>query len=137
MQYLFDELLKEAIENGNDDSLSQKLKSSGCFLGYTSKNIKGKQVKSRVPFTAAETFACGEFNRFYIRALCSIAIDSNKGLVVYRAKDGYSHRIDSDLKIGQSVDAKKLLEDLRNNIGLDTALGVPGGPNSGISVFLQ
>jgi hypothetical protein len=57
-------------------------------------------------------------------------------LKVYRARYSENPRYESEQKIGSFVDAEKLLADLRNNIGIDTHLGVPGGPNSGLSVEL-
>jgi hypothetical protein len=38
--------------------------------------------------------------------------------------------------IGKIIECDKLLNDLRENIGMDTILGLPPGPNSGLSVEL-
>jgi hypothetical protein len=79
----------------------------------------------------------GEFNRFYIRALCMSAMeDGVTELVVYRAKAVQSARSESERKIGQAVSPGALLNDLRARPGVDTALGLPAGPNSGLSVRL-
>jgi hypothetical protein len=94
-------------------------------------------IVARVPITAAETLGEGEFNRFYIRALCVHAInDGIKTLIVYRAKVVANARVESEMKIDTGVDPVRLLGDLRNNPGVDTALGLPAGPNSGLSVRL-
>jgi hypothetical protein len=45
-------------------------------------------------------------------------------------------RAESEQKIGQRIAAEALLRDLRAHPGLDTALGLPPGPNSGLSVHL-
>jgi hypothetical protein len=42
----------------------------------------------------------------------------------------------SEAKIGTQVDARALLADLRSHQGLEPALGLPPGPNSGLSVEL-
>lgn len=43
-------------------------------------------------------------------------------------------RVESQAKIGAIVNAEELLADIRVNVGVDTALGLPAGPNSGLSV---
>lgn len=125
-------LLIEAINNGNEQSLAESLRNNNCF--NTTELRKGKPVK--VPVTAPTSFAEGEFNRFYIRALCVIALESGQSLEIYRARYSENPRAESLLLIGKTVDAYNLLSDLRNNTGVDTALGLPPGPNSGICVKL-
>lgn len=86
---------------------------------------------------AHEMLAEGEFNRFYIRAICLRAIeDGISEVVVYRAKRVQHARSESERKIGQLVSAEPLLRDLREHPGADTALGLPPGPNSGLSIQL-
>jgi hypothetical protein len=86
---------------------------------------------------AHEMLAEGEFNRFYIRGLCVRALaDGIDEVVVYRAKAVQNARSESEGKIGQRVSADALLVDLRLHKGVDTALGLPPGPNSGLSVHL-
>jgi hypothetical protein len=90
-----------------------------------------------VPATAPETLAEGEFNRFYIRGLCVRALaEGITELVIYRAKQVENPRSESTAKIGLKISAQALLTDLRANPGVDTALGLPPGPNSGLSVKL-
>jgi len=86
---------------------------------------------------AHEMLAEGEFNRFYIRALCLRAIeDGIPEVIVYRAKAVENPRSESQQKIGQPVPVDALLHDLRMHPGVDTALGLPSGPNSGLCVRL-
>lgn len=86
---------------------------------------------------AHEMLAEGEFNRFYIRAICLRAIeDGIPEVIVYRAKAVQNARSESARKIGQGHAAEELLRDLRTHQGVDTALGLPPGPNSGLSVHL-
>lgn len=98
---------------------------------------KGGVTTARVPVTAAETLAEGEFNRFYARGLCRRALeDSIRELIVYRAKEVRNPRPESVAMIGRRVDPTALLGDLRTHPGVEPALGLPPGPNSGLSVRL-
>jgi hypothetical protein len=83
---------------------------------------------------ANETLAEGEFNRFYLRGLCRVAIDGRTpSIAVYRAKPVAEPRPESQALIGTTFDANTLLADLRAHTGVDTALDLPPGPNSGLS----
>lgn len=128
-------LLQSAIESGDDDSLA-KLIREGNYLNPTlqRRNPKGGFSTARMPSNAAQTLAEGEFNRFYIRGLCRRVIeDSITDLEVYRARASRNPRPESQAMIGRRINAKALLEDLRTTQGVDTALGLPPGPNSGLS----
>ena len=85
-----------------------------------------------------ETLAESQFNRYYIRALCRRALeDGIEALVIYRAKPVATPRPESEALVETTIDPAALLEDLRAHTGEETpALGVPAGPNSGISVRL-
>ncbi len=79
----------------------------------------------------------GEFNRYYVRGVCLFAIENGLDTVeVYRGKVVSSPRAQSERLIGQALDPERLLTDLRQNVGVETALGVPAGPNSGLTVRL-
>ena len=131
-------ILKEVVASSGDAELAAKLRVHGCFADTETRHLKsGKISIAKVPVTAAETFAEGEFNRFYLRALCRAAIeDGVNEVMVYRARHSESPRPESEALIGKMVNAKTLLEDLRNNPGVDTCLGLPPGPNSGLSARL-
>lgn len=129
-------LLKAAITEGNEESLAESLKANNCFAQSETRTIKDKQIMAKTPSNTSTIFAEGEFNRFYARALSVLAIRDGKKLIVYRAKETQNPRPESEAKIGTEIDPNKLLKDLRTNIGIDTALGIPAGPNSGISVEL-
>jgi hypothetical protein len=87
--------------------------------------------------TAADTLSEGEFNRYYIRALCRRAIqDHIPFVVVYRAKPVVTPRPQSAEALETTLDPEVLLEDLRTHPGEASKLGVPGGPNSGLSIHL-
>ncbi|BAY90254.1 hypothetical protein FDUTEX481_07565 [Tolypothrix sp. PCC 7601] len=131
-------LLKEAITSHNEVWLAQQLSLNGRLnLTEERKKPKGGYTTAKVPETAPETLAEGEFNRFYIRGLCLRALEEGIfELEVYRAKSVMNPRLESQAKLGTKVQAEKLLNDLRSHPGVDTALGLPNGPNSGLSVKL-
>ena len=131
-------ILKEAVTSGGDADLAAKLRIHGCFAETETRQLKGGKVSiAKVPATAPDTFAEGEFNRFYLRAICLAAIaDGIDHVVVYRARHSENPRPESEALIGTRLDPKRLLEDLRSNVGVDTCLGLPPGPNSGLSARL-
>lgn len=131
-------LLQAAARDGTDGSLSMEIR------GRLNSHEKPRKLQSGgfskppvMRVNAHEMLAEGEFNRFYIRAVCARAIeDGIKNVIVYRAKNVEHPRPESERKIGQSVDPEAVLNDLRNHPGVDTALGLPQGPNSGLSITL-
>lgn len=130
-------LLKQAAQAHDDVWLAGTLRNGYMASHETRRTPSGATTTAKVPFTAPDTLAEGEFNRFYIRALCLRALaDGVPHLVVYRAKQVEQPRTESQIRIGQSVDPQALLADLRTNTRVDTVLGLPPGPNSGLSVRL-
>jgi len=134
----YPDLIRAAARNGSDISLGE------AILRRLNPYEKPRKLKSggfsKPPVmrsNAHEMLAEGEFNRFYIRALCLRAIeDGIPEVIVYRAKLVQNARPESERKIGQHVPVEALLRDLRTHPGVDTALGLPPGPNSGLSVRL-
>jgi hypothetical protein len=130
-------LLKQAAEAHDEEWLAAQLRNGHIATHEARRTPSGKVTNAKVPITAPGTLAEGEFNRFYVRALCMRALaDGIRHLVVYRAKPVPSPRPESEARVGQPIDAEALLRDLRTNPGVETALGVPPGPNSGLSVRL-
>ena len=138
-QQAYLDLLKEASAFQNDLWLAQQLRSKHLLNSYEQRRKpKGGYSMVQIPVTAADTLAEGELNRYYIRALCVRAIeDGIEDLEVYRAKQVANPRGESQRLIGQFVNTETLLEDLRSHPGVDTALGLPAGPNSGLSVRIR
>lgn len=132
-------LLRDAVRSGSDETLAKALQRHGYLLSYEERHTRGGPSLVRVPHNAAEVLAEGEFNRFYCRALCRRATATDdEGLVqVYRAKVVSHPRPESEQKLGLLVSAERLLADLRAHPGVDTALGIPAGPGSGLSVALR
>ena len=130
-------MLREAIETGTDVTLAQELAGPGILNEYEERNTKKGTIQALVPVTAPETLAEGEFNRFYARGLCRRALaDGFDAVEVYRAKAVANPRQESQAMLGARVGAAALLDDLRTHQGVEPALGLPPGPNSGLSVKL-
>lgn len=135
---VYSSLLREALEKGNDRSLAEALAKPGVLRSHETVTRKGRLVEAKVPHTAPQTMSEGEFNRFYARGLCRRAIEAGiDRLVVYRAKQVSKPRRESEEMIGRVLRPEDLLGDLRTHIGIDTALGLPPGPNSGLSIRLS
>ncbi|MBW9232142.1 hypothetical protein [Leptospira santarosai] len=134
----YPELLIESAENYDEVWLAKQIKSLNLLnLTEIKKTPKGGTTTASIPVIANETLAEGEFNRYYARALCLIASSISGTVKVYRAKQVLNARSESEQRIGQTFDPNLLLNDLRNSIGVDTALKLPSGPNSGLSIYLD
>lgn len=131
-------LLLKAIESGNEETLATHLRLHRRLeRAAPRKRTSGGFTIASTPVNAAETLAESEFNRYYIRALCRRAIEDNiPFVVVYRAKPVRTPRPQSEEVVETTIEPGKLLTDLRQHPGEATELGVPGGPNSGISIRL-
>ncbi len=130
----FAALLQQAAQAYDEDWLASTLRN-----GYLETHEPGhsRSGVKKVPVNASETLAEDQFNRYYMRALCVRALaDGIRHVAVYRAKQVANPRPESQARIGQLVDAQALLSELRTNTFADTALGLPPGPNSGLSVYL-
>ncbi len=129
-------LLRDAIATGSPESLIASLNSPRYFNTTERRRTENGGTKEvRIPATAAETLGEGEFNRFYIRGLCVRAIENRiDRLIVYRAKAVDAPRSESQQHIGDAIDPRSLLTDVRARA--DTMFGIPNGPNSGLSVRL-
>ena len=130
------EILREAFEQHDDVWIASILRSRGLMrIEEQRRKPKGGFTIAQVPYTAPDTLAEGEFNRFYVRGLCVQVIASGKTDVeVYRGKEDQNPRLESEAMIGRHFSAQMLLDDLRNSQGVEPALGLPPGPNSGLTV---
>ena len=133
----FPALLRDAFTAGDETTLAVAIRVPGRLKTHEKSHTKtGREIVKQVPEIAADTLAEGEFNRFYVRALCRRAIEEQRSLVVYRAKQGTKPRDESEAMIGKTISSERLLSDLRTHPGVEPALGLPPGPNSGLSVCL-
>lgn len=133
-------ILEEGIKDHNDDWIAGEILHRGYMRMQEQCSRKG------VPYTrkinrehAAQQLAEGEFNRYYIRGLCLRAKSTGAdSLVVYRGKAVRTPRPESEAKIGTLISVDVLLSALRSNdfVTIEAAIGVPGGPNSGLTCRL-
>lgn len=129
-------VLIDSIRSGDPEVLASRIRTENLLVDREVSHRNGKVYERRIPSNAAEMLAEGEFVRFYMRAICIQALSVGTKVRVYRAKSVASPRPDSEAKIGNVVDPADLLDDLRRNIGVETFLGLPPGPNSGLCVRL-
>lgn len=131
-------LLKEAIQSGTDETLAEKLREHRRITRtLPRRQPRGGYTVAAAPTNAADILAESEFNRFYIRGLARRAIEEGiPELVIYRAKPVQSPRPESDALIESTLTPQAILDDLRAHPDEPPALGVPSGPNSGLSVRL-
>jgi hypothetical protein len=134
---VYPNLLRQAAEFHDDNWLATQLAAPGMLNSHVPRTTKTGTTMTKMPVNAAETLAEGEFNRFYIRGLCLYAESQGiSHVVAYRARYSENPRPETEARVGRLYPVPGLLHDLRNNVGIDTALGVPPGPNSGLSVKL-
>lgn len=133
----FPSLLLEAAKDGDTHSLASAISFDDRLNTREISHRNGNPYEKDVPVNASQTLAEGEFNRFYMRGVCLRALSLGLGHVtVYRAKQVNNPRPASIALDGTNKDAQGLLDDLRKHVGTDTALGLPNGPNSGLSIRL-
>lgn len=131
-------LLREAIRTGHDGTLAQSLGvHRRIHRSLPRRKPKGGFTIVSTPVNAATVLAEGEFNRFYMRALARRALeDGISELVIYRAKQANRPRMQSEVLVETTISAQALLADLRAHPDQPPELGLPSGPNSGLSVHL-
>jgi hypothetical protein len=134
------ELMRVAIKVGADDTLADELRSDNRMnqTGQRRKP-KGGFTTYRLPDRAPNVIAEGEFNRYYVRGVCLRALEAqgeNAEIGIYRGKEVENPRVGSEEKIGQNFSAQAILDDLRASVGLEPTLGMPPGPNSGLTAKL-
>ena len=136
------DLLTEAVRDHDDDWLANELVRRDLVRPHEPYERGGRLHARNVnPQHTAQLLAEGEFNRFYLRGLCLRARAEGVGfLVVYRGKPVETPRPESEAMIGARVLVDDLLESLRSRpvVGGEATngLGVPGGPNSGLTCRL-
>ncbi|RPD44141.1 hypothetical protein DNI29_22355 [Hymenobacter sediminis] len=130
---LYPQLLIEAVQRGNEQTLAAALQEQKCFHTHE----KQGAVMRKVPANAPLTFAEGEFNNFYMRGVCHRAFGEGHMVEIYRAKAAGSPRNASQLIEGNLEDPRRVLLLIKNS--LDSSKrgnGMPAGSNSGLSVRL-
>jgi len=105
----FIELMKEAIENGDDEQLVRALSEPSYWNedeGYTTK--QGMISRRNINYLqAAEQLGFSEFNTWYVRGLAKKLMDEGiKKCQIYRAKQPKWEPADCSVHEGQIVDVK-------------------------------
>lgn len=129
-------LLEESVQH-DDQWLEREIVNRRLLAEFYPKRKPNstEMTQARVPYTAAQTLAEGEFNRLYARGLCARVIaEGGHTVEAYRARYSVNPRPESELIIGHKFIPQDIIQDLRSNPGIDTAIGIPPGPNSGISI---
>jgi hypothetical protein len=132
-------LLRAALISEDDDWLAAQLERQE-LLEQTElrRTPSGDVTVAQVPSDAEQLLAEGEFNRYYVRALCRrVREEPGHVLEIYRARQVARPRPESEARLRHEVSAEVLLADLRTGTRVDAALGVPMGPNSGLSVRMK
>jgi hypothetical protein len=108
----------------------------------------GGEESQEMPNSTPEVLAEGEFNRYYARGLCRRAIDEGMDVLeIYRyGRAAGVHFTDQSLDVpsepgidrtgGTTVDPRELLASLRKSPEEELDTGLPGEPDSGLSVRL-
>ena len=130
------QILREAAEQHDDAWIASELRERHLLRVQEQKHTpRGGVTTVPVPRDAPEILAEGEFNRLYARGLCIEVLASGGDEVeVYRGKDVQDPRAESVAIVGCRLPARRLLDDLRFSQGVEPALGLPPGPNSGLTV---
>lgn len=131
----YQNLLENAILYGNDVTLAKELKVEDAIKVKEKRILPvGGVFMAKVPENANETLAEGEFNRYYIRAMCRQAIDTGiKKLQIYNANPERITPMKFNQLIGKNLDPRELLEDLRNHSYVNGTSGIPV-PETGLTV---
>src|SRR5262245_10264720 len=79
------ERLRAAVASGTERSLSDSIRGlmNSTYMRRKPRSFD-EYVEVQVPWNAHEVLGEGEFNRFYIRALCLRAIEEGRYLEIYR-----------------------------------------------------
>ena len=129
----YPELLRQAIKDGNERTLTQSLQHSGFWNTQEQRVRQGKPYLAAMPRNAAEVLAEGEFNVFYMRGLaCKLIGEGQAQAEVYRAKVVENPRAGERVNPGDLVPCQEVLDDLRSREEGASKVGIPRGPASGL-----
>lgn len=130
-QHAWPELLRDAAISHDDDWLTEELRREGMLLSHTPTKRGPRRVNIEVD---SAKLAQGQFNRYYMQAICVVAMALGEDEVeIYRAKESSDPRSTSAELIGRRFPAIQILTELRQSGGIETGSGFVA-PNSGISV---
>lgn len=132
----YQHLLHEALRYYDDLWLEERV--SDLLVDFETRRTKsGGQTTAKIPEMATRMLAEGDFNRYYMRAVCLRAIDEGRQVVeVYRARLSLEPRPESAELEGRRLSAQAVLDQLRGLTSDEPAAAPLGRPNSGLSVRL-
>lgn len=126
-----------AIKNYDDIWLENHIISQKFLLEkYHKLKKNGGFIKTKTPQEKALQLAEAEFNRFYCRAICIRAIKEDKKVKIYRGKKILETSIKSKNMIGHVLSAQEILNELREEVSVNTVLGLPNETNTGLTICL-
>lgn len=109
------QLLKTAAEQFDEHWLAFQLEMSGSMTHLKPQKKPWNYILEYVPDGRVEMLATGQFNRFYMAAICCRAIEDDEiSVIVYRAKQKRNPREESQILEGTFRDANDLLQELRD-----------------------
>ncbi len=129
----FPNLITNAFTNGNEETLTNSIRPIVHLNEYEISHRNGKQYQKRVPINASAILGEGEFNRYYMIALCRRAISANKSICVYRGRESSRPRAESEMLIGKTLNPEETLNKMKDIIHIDNQIPEP---NSGITLEL-
>ena len=129
-------VLEVVLDRGTDEALAEVFTAPGVLQRFE-RTSKGDPTRRPVPKAAPQILAEFLVNRYVVRGVCRRALEEGIATVeVYRAREARNPRPASEKLIGALVDAKELLDDLRDHASeLEGRFGVPA-IGSGLSVRL-
>lgn len=129
-------LLEVVLTEGTDENLADVFRQPGVLERFE-RDERGDLTSRRVPKAAPVVLAEFLFNRYVVRGVCRRAVEDGIAKVeVYRARVARNPRPESERLVGTLVDAKDLLDDLREHADvLESTLGLAAF-GSGLSVRL-
>jgi hypothetical protein len=135
---LYPMVLRKAILSYDESWLAATLRGAGLVATVERRTLRDGSVTMTIgPNHSVTAFAEREFNRIYCCALCVRAIvDDIPYVQVFPAKQVERAGVESEEKIGQQIEPRSLLENLRTLRGIEPALGIPHELDSGLSLRL-
>lgn len=128
-------LLRTAAIEHDDEWLVDQLLEKGLIVTHEQrKSSSGNKQVAVNQGSAARSLAEGQFNYFYCRAVCRVAMSLSEPMVeIYRARVSSNPRRRSQELVGSQWPPLQLLTDVRKSRGIESALGL-NAVNSGLSV---
>ena len=97
-------LLRKHFEVGHVEGLEKALTPSF----FKAKDKSGRKI----PLNIAQVVAFSDINRYYVRAILVRAIEENKSVCIYRAKQAINERAESKALINKCYHEKETLEQM-------------------------